>query len=343
MKQHLWDSIVIGGGAAGLSAAQALGRAGRSTLVIDDGEPRNRFAEHLHNVLGHDGRTPAELLARGRSEARSYGVEFSAGTVLSVRDGAGGVAGGKDAGGTSARTLTVELAGSRTLETRALVIATGVTDVLPEIPGLAEHWGRGVLHCPYCHGWEVRGARIAVVPSSPLGLHQARLVRQWTDSLTVFTAALGELDAHTARELAARGVTLEAAPVGAIVSTDVGAHADAAAGSPGAERQLVVRTVDGAEYDVDAIFTMGDMVPRDGFLAELDLDRTTGPMGSFITVDMLGSTSHPRVWAAGNVVNPSAAIPQSMGAGGLAGAAVNAALVDEDFALAAAPESDTRN
>lgn len=329
-----WDTVVIGAGAAGLSAAQALGRSLRRTLVIDAGRPRNRFAAHMHNVLGHDGTPPAELAARGREEAAAYGVEFREGSVRTVRDGAAPVAsaaadgaapgeapGAANGSSGSPRTVLVELEGGETIEARALVVATGLRDVLAPIPGLAEHWGSGVLHCPYCHGWEVRGQRLAVVTTSPLGAHQAKLLRQWSDDLVAFSAGLGGIDADTERALSARGVAIEPDPVAEIVGDG--------------SRVTAVRTESGREFAVDAVFTASEMVPHDGFLAELDLDRSETPAGSFIAVDGMGRTSHPRVWAAGNVVNPSASVPLVMGAGTFAGAAVNFALVEEDFALAA--------
>jgi thioredoxin reductase/SAM-dependent methyltransferase len=317
MTNRIWDTIVIGGGAAGLSAAQALGRSLRRTLVLDAGSPRNRFASHMHNVLGLDGTPPLELLERGRAEVERYGVELRAASVIAVRDG-------NESGSGSPDTLHVELEAGEVLETRALVVATGLADELPAIPGLAEHWGSGVLHCPYCHGWEVRGRRLAVLTTSPLGLHQARLLRQWTDDLTVFTAGLGELGDEPRRELEARGVTLVEEPVTEVVGDGSGITA--------------VRTPRG-EIGVDAVFTAGALVPHDGFLAGLDLDRSETPMGSFIAVDPTGRTSHPRIWAAGNAVNPGASVPIVMGAGTLAGAAVNAALVDEDFEIAVAADA----
>ncbi|GAA1315460.1 NAD(P)/FAD-dependent oxidoreductase [Nonlabens tegetincola] len=307
-----FDAVIIGGGAAGLSAAQALGRSLRRTLVIDSGEPRNRFAGHMHNVLGLDGTPPGELIARGRAEAEAYGVEFAVGLVSAVREGKNGLV--LDVEGRAGGAPT-------TIRTRALVVATGVVDVLPDIPGLAAHWGSSVLHCPYCHGWEVRGQRLAVIATSPASLHQAKLLRQWTDSLTVFSAGLGELDAAVERELSARGVALVPAAVTEVVG--------GAAGLAG------VRTSDGALHNIDAVFTAATMTPRDEFLAGLGLERTDAPFGSFLAVDPMGNTSHPRVWAIGNIVNPMATVPIAMGAGAQAGAAVNYALVEEDFGLAA--------
>jgi choline dehydrogenase-like flavoprotein len=139
-----WDVIIVGGGAAGLSAALTLGRASRRVLVVDAGEPRNRFASHMHGVLGHEGLDPADLLRRGREEASVYGVVFVSDLVVGIDEGDRG--------------LSVQLAGGETIFARAVIVASGITDELPDVDGLAEHWGTGVLHCPYCHGWEVTGS-----------------------------------------------------------------------------------------------------------------------------------------------------------------------------------------
>lgn len=309
MKREKWDAVIVGSGPAGLSAAQSLGRSMRKVLVIDSGLPRNRFASHMHNVLGFDGVPPSEIAARGRVEAEAYGVVFREGYVTQVTD--------IDAG------LRIGLADEE-VDTRSLVVATGITDDLAPIPGLAEHWGSSVLHCPYCHGWEVRGTRIAVIPTSPMAMHQVKLVRQLSDQVTAFTAGLGALDEETMHPLRARGITLVSDPVAEIIGAD--------------GQVTAVRTSTGAEFPVDAIFTAGTMVPHDGFLDALRLDRADGPMGSFLAIDPTGRTSHPRIWAAGNVVNPAATVPVSMGAGIMAGAAANGALVQEDFDIAARHE-----
>ncbi|MBL3685843.1 NAD(P)/FAD-dependent oxidoreductase [Leucobacter zeae] len=333
MTNEIWDTIVIGAGAAGLSAAQALGRSLRRTLVLDTGLPRNRFADRMHNALGNDGTPPAELVAIGRREAERYGVEFRAAAVRAVREATGsGVPGG------GAR-LEVEALGAgdegsggedepSVFGARAIIVASGATDVLPDIPGVAEHWGGSVLHCPYCHGWEARGGRIGVVTTSPLGMHQARLVRQWSDDVTVFSAGLGELDAHAAAAFAARGVRIVTEPVVEIVGGP--------AGGPGSGAGvLAVRTADGSEHPVDTVFTASTPVPNDGFLAGLGLRRVEQPMGGdAIAVDAMHRTSHPRVWAVGNVVAPMATVPMAGAAGTFAGMAVNAELVEEDYARA---------
>ncbi|GLB64181.1 methyltransferase [Dietzia sp. NCCP-2495] len=301
-----WDAIVIGGGAAGLSAALMLGRARRRVLVVDAGEPRNRFAAHMHGVLGDDGTDPAELLRRGRHELSAYHVTVRRGVVTSVEEGDDDEAG-----------LTVRFADAAPAVARALILATGMTDGLPEIPGLRDRWGTSVLHCPYCHGWEVRGRRLAVLGTSEMSLHQAQLVRQWSADLVFFTAALGEIDPPVASRLASRGVTLIDTPVREVVSRD------------GELRG--VRLADGSMVEVDAIFVASQAQPHDDLVAHFDLERASTPMGSFLATDIVGQTSHPRIWAAGNVSDPSATVPVAMAAGARAGGMVNMALVTEDF------------
>jgi thioredoxin reductase len=299
------DVVIVGSSAAGLSAAQALGRSLRRVLVVDVGLPRNRFAAQMHNVLGHDGTPPAELVRRGRAEAERYGVEFFEGAVRTVNETESG--------------LVVDL-GTEQVRTRALIVASGVTDELRGTPGLAEHWGSSVLHCPYCHGWEVRGKRLAVLPHPAHGLHLVKLVRQLSEHVVAFVAELGELSAEDERALQARGVRVVRDPV-----AEVRGDADGVTG---------VRTADGSVIPIDAVFLTAPTAPQDAFVRGLGLDRSEGSMGSFIAVNTTGATSHPRVWAAGNVVNPGASVPVAAAAGSAAGAAVNMALADEDFRIA---------
>ncbi|MFT3660240.1 MAG: bifunctional NAD(P)/FAD-dependent oxidoreductase/class I SAM-dependent methyltransferase [Gordonia sp. (in: high G+C Gram-positive bacteria)] len=309
---EIWEVLIVGGGSAGLSAALMAGRACRKVLVIDAGEPRNRFAAHMHGVLGLDGLDPAELLRRGRDEVAAYDVTIRPGAVDRIDDADDG--------------LTVTLTDGTVLSTRAVVVASGATDELPAIPGLAEQWGAGVMHCPYCHGWEVRNRPLAVVGVSPFSLHQAELIRQWTDDLTFFTADFGDLDPAAARRLRDRGVKLVSTPVTEILSDD--------------GELTGVLLDDGTRVAVDGIFVAPVPRPNDAFLTGLGLERTTTPMGEFLKADPMGRTSHPRIWAAGNVVNPGANVPISIGAAAFAGAAVNAALVTEDFDRAAADTAD---
>lgn len=258
-----WDVIIAGGGAAGLSAALTLGRARRRVLVVDAAEPRNRFASHMHGVLGHDGLAPEELLGRGRKEMQAYDVAVHRDTLVDVRD--------------DGDTLAATLADGTTQSARALIVATGLTDVLPDVTDLAERWGIDVLHCPYCHGWEVRDQRLAVLGTSPLSLHQAELLRQWSDHLVFLTAGCGEIAADARHRLQSRGVELVDTPVDEILTER--------------DRLVGVRLADGARLDLDAIFTMSSPLPRDEFLADLDLARAESPFGSFLAVDANGATT----------------------------------------------------
>jgi thioredoxin reductase len=301
-----WDAVIIGGGVAGLSAAQMLGRSRRSTLVIDGGQPRNRFATHMHGVLGHDGLDPAQLLDRGRAEARGYGVQIVAGTVSAVADDGDRMLVSRVDG-------TVDAA-------RAVILATGIRDDLPDLPGLADGWGRTVLHCPYCHGWEVADKRLGVLATSAASLHQVELVRQLSPTVTAFIAAARPLSDEPADRLASRGVELVPDPVREVVPRGDG---------------ITVVTDEGTEYELDAIFTGGTPVIDLGFAGGLDLARSDQP-GAPLMADMRGSTSHPRIFAAGNVTLPFANVPVSMGTGSMAGAGANAMLVAEDFDRAVA-------
>lgn len=304
MREDRWDAVIVGGGVAGLSAALMLGRSRRTVLIIDEGRPRNRFSGHMQAVLGHDGADPASLLTTGRAEVARYGVEFTAGTVERIDEDDDGV--------------RIALAGDSTaVRARRAILASGLRDELPAIPGLAERWGATVLHCPYCHGWEVRDRRFGVLGGSALSWHQAELVRQWSDDVVVFTAGLDAVDPAVEGRLRSRGVRLEPAPVVEVIGD-----------APGISG---VRTEDGRTIPVDAIFAAPRLTPHDGSVAHLGLERADNPMGSFLAVDATGKTSSDRIWAAGNVVNPGANVPMASSAGTVAGSAVNAALVAADF------------
>ena len=197
-----YDVVVVGGGAAGLSGALALARARRSVLVMDAGEPRNAPAGHVHNYLGREGTPPGGLLAAGRAEATGYGAEIVAGRVVSAaRVGAG---------------FLVTLADGGTVRARRLLVTTGLADELPDVPGLRERWGRDVLHCPYCHGWEVRDRRIGVLATGPLAVQQAQLWRQWSNNITLLQHTAAAPGPDERETLAARGIAVVAGEVAAV-------------------------------------------------------------------------------------------------------------------------------
>src|SRR5215469_2244736 len=186
-----YDVVVIGGGAAGLTGALMLARSRRSVVVIDAGAPRNAPATGVHGLLGREGMSPAELLERGRAEVRGYGGHVVTGEVIAVTTADGG--------------FEVALSDGRTVRARLLLVATGLTDELPDIPGLRDRWGRDVLHCPYCHGWEVRDQAIGVLATGPLSVQQALLFRQLSDDVTFFSHTMLPEEPE---QLTARGIRI---------------------------------------------------------------------------------------------------------------------------------------
>ncbi|WP_019202122.1 NAD(P)/FAD-dependent oxidoreductase [Tsukamurella sp. 1534] len=296
------DTVIIGGGAAGLTAAQVLGRARRSVVVVDAGEPRNAPASHMHGYLGHDGRSPAELLAIGRREAAAYGVRI-------VRDAATG-AERAPSGGT-----TVTLRSGAPLTARTLLVATGLGDELPDVPGVAERFGRDVLHCPFCHGYEVCDRPLAVLAgaNAAMSVHQALLIPQWSRDMVFFTNGLDVEGADRAR-IEARGVRIVDGAVAGLTVEDDALRA--------------VRLADGTEVPREALFVGPRFVPHDDLLRELGAER--GQNG-YVPVDPMGAVAGlPAVWAAGNVVNPMAQVIVAAGAGSAAAGSISAYLLERD-------------
>ncbi len=320
------DVVVIGGGAAGLSAALTLARARRSVLVVDDGAPRNAPAGHVHGYLTRDGTPPAELVAAGRAEVESYGGRVVAGRVVDVRrtalaDGPG---------------FRVEIEGGGTpvgdgVLARRLVVATGLVDELPEVEGVAERWGRDVLHCPYCHGWEVRDRAVAVLATGPGGVHQALLLRQWTDDVTLLLHTAPDPGEAEWEQLAARGIRVVDGDVERLEVLD--------------DRLTGVRLRSGAHIRADAVVVRPKLVARAGMLASLGLvpeEVRFGDdvVGSALPADPMGATPAAGVWVAGNVSNLMAQVVVAAAAGVMTGAAVNADLVGEETARAVAARRD---
>ncbi|MFF2943921.1 NAD(P)/FAD-dependent oxidoreductase [Streptomyces niveus] len=312
------DAVVIGGGAAGLNGALMLARSRRSVVVIDGGTPRNAPADGVHGLLGQEGVPPAELLRRGREEVRGYGAEVIEGEVVSAVPAAPSAEGDPR--------FTVTLADGSALRARRLLVATGLRDVLPDVPGLARHWGHGVVHCPYCHGWEVRDEPIGILAVGPASVHHALLFRQLTDDLVYFTRGTA-LDDETRARFAARAIRVVDTPVAAVESTGDG-------------RIEGVRLSDGQLVARRVIAVATGMWARTEGLAglKLPMEDLPGGMGRHFATGTAGVTPVRGVWVAGNATDPSAQVGASAAAGALSGAHINADLTtaDSDAALAAA-------
>ena len=303
-----YDVVIVGGGAAGLSAALVLGRSRRRVLVIDAGAPRNAPAAHMQGFLSRDGMPPSELLAVGRDEIAGYGVEFVSDAVTGLDLTAGG-----DPHSPVGLSYRVHTAEGSDVEARRLLVTTGVTDDIPDLPGVRERWGRDLLHCPYCHGWEVRDEPLGVLGTISGSVQHALLIRQWSADVTFF-AHTHDLTDTDRRQLGARGVTVVTGEVTRLVVED--------------DRLAGVGLIDGRVIPLTAVFVRPGIHPHpDGLLVGLgcDFDDT-----GFVTTDPTGLTSSPGVWAAGNVADPRAQVITAAGAGSAAAIAINNDLVQAD-------------
>lgn len=320
------DAVVIGGGAAGLNGALILARSRRSVVVIDSGSPRNAPAEAVHGLLALDGTPPSEILRRGREQVRQYGGRVVFGEVVSAESAAPSADGDLR--------FTVTLADGRSITARRILVATGLTDVLPEVPGLAEHWGHGVVHCPYCHGWEVRDEPIGILATGPASIGHAYLFRQLTEDLTYFTHGT-DLDEDSRARFAARGIRVIDTLVTEVVNDEDGALA----GVRLADGQVVARRV---------VAVAAPMQARTQGLEGLGLPVQDLPKGRGFASGTAGTTEVPGVWVAGNVTDLVAQVGASAAAGALAGADINStlAIADTDAALhriaEASPKAATR-
>ncbi|MBA3824405.1 MAG: NAD(P)/FAD-dependent oxidoreductase [Ktedonobacterales bacterium] len=302
----MFDVIIVGGGAAGLSAALVLGRARREVLLCGEGAPRNVPSPHAHSFFSRDGMAPLALLQIGREQLAPYrSVTYRPQAVVAaVRDAAG---------------FTVVLGDGTREAARRLLLATGVVDELPAIPGLAERWGISVLHCPYCHGWEVRDQPLAVLGNDALAVEQALLISQWSRDLVLCTngpATFTEDDQHRLRR---RGITIHE---GHITQVD------------GVNGTLAhIQFTDGAPLARQALFIRAVQHQRSPLAAQLGCQLTSPfPGTELITVDGTGATTIPGVFAAGDATTMLQQVVAAAASGALAAAMLNRDVLLDDLA-----------
>ncbi|MGH8875756.1 MAG: NAD(P)/FAD-dependent oxidoreductase [Stackebrandtia sp.] len=315
MNTHMdkqWDAVIIGGGAAGLTAGIILARARFATLIVDGGSPRNAPAEHMHGFLSRDGMAPTAFLETGRAELVGYGGTVTRATVAdAVRAGDG--------------TFNLVLEPGATISARAVLVATGLSDELPDIPGLRDHWATDVHSCPHCHGYEVRGRSIAVLGSAMRAgsVHFAGLMRRYSEDVSFVRNGVTLVDAERAR-LTGYGVRLVDGDAKRVVSKD---------------GRVSGIELDGGELvGCDTIFVAPTPRPHDVVLTTLGCAQD--PETGFTAVDPGGATDIPGVWAAGNVVNPRAQVVTAAGAASAAAIAITGWLLDKELTQAA--EGDVR-
>lgn len=294
-----YDVLVVGGGAAGLTAAMVLSRARRTVAVVDAGAPRNAPAAEVHGFLSRDGMAPADLIAAGRAEVARYGGTLIDDTVASMVPG-----------------FLARLGSGGELRARRVLVATGLRDEIPDIPGVRELWGKDVLHCPYCHGYEVRDQPLGVLGGSAEAVEHAVMIRQWSHDVSLFTHTY-TLTPQQEELLAARGVVVHDGTIARLAIHE--------------GRLTGVELDDGTRVARSAIFVRPTFVPNSTLLTGLGCDAD--PNG-WVSHDPTGRTSVPGVWVAGNAADPRAQVITAAGQGSATAIAMNAELVEEDVTKA---------
>jgi thioredoxin reductase len=295
-----WDCIVVGGGAAGLSAALTLGRARQRTLLIDAGEPSNRTAEGMGGLLGHDGQPPGELYSAGHDELSKYSsVEVRMGRVT---------------GGTvTDDSFQLELQDGSHETARKVLLAMGMDYRHPELPGAGERWGRSVFHCPFCHGWEVRDKQLGVLDHSPRAAERALLLRFWSDDVTLFTNGNAAMEAGDVERLMQAKVIIDERVVVEL------------RGAGNALEAVVFE--DGTERGCEGLLVPAPMFQRSPLAAQLGarLADADAPIES-VEVDPMFRTTVHGLYAAGDV---SATTPPSVATAIAAGSTPAKAIVHD--------------
>lgn len=300
-KEEIFDVIIVGGSYAGLSAAMSLGRSLRKVLVIDSGKPCNQQTPHSHNFLTRDGETPAELAAIAKAQVLAYP------TVKIIKAFAESAA-KTDLG------FEVKTADHQKFVSKKLVLATGVKDVFPNVIGFAECWGISVLHCPYCHGYEVKGKKLGVFANGEIGFEFSKLIYNLSKDLTIYTNGPIEIDEAGQQKLASKSISIVDKQIDELVH----------------ENGLVntVKFKDGTTQAIDAIFARVGMEQNTKIITDLRVKLTD--LG-YVEVDFMKKTNVAGVFAAGDCTTMFRAVAEAVTAGNIAGAIVNKELVSEEF------------
>lgn len=303
-----YDAIVVGGSFAGLSAAMMLARARRKVLVLDAGKPRNRYSSASHGFLGQDGRSPKDIMETGRQQLLAYptvcfhkaeateAVPTEDGFAVTFQDSAlehGGVA-----------------------HAKKLILATGLTDHLPDVPGMLELWGEGVNQCPYCHGYEQAGRKFAIFGAGPGSVHHALIVSDWTEDTTLLTNGGDWLTGDHRAMLSARGIGIDETPLRRLVPR-----------GPNSRELGAVEFVDGRTVPYGALFTGTRWSFASPLAERLGCETEEGHSGPLVKVDMMKETTVPGVFAAGDTSNPMANTNLAAASGTLAGTGAHQSLL----------------
>lgn len=300
--QSNYDVIIIGGSYAGLSAAMALGRSLRSVLIIDSGKPCNRQTPHSHNFITHDGDTPAEIANQALEQVLAYStVNLKKGLATNAQK-------------LESEVFEVTIDATETVSAKKLVFATGMYDEMPAIKGFADCWGISVLHCPYCHGYEVKGLETGILANGDMAYELAKLISNWTDKLTVFTNGPSTLKAEQTAKLNAKGIEIVTKEIAEIKHEN--------------GKVSQIQFTDGASQPINAIYARPAMKQHCNLPEQLGCELTeTG----HVKVDFMQKTTVKGVYAAGDCTSPLRAVAAAVASGNFAGAALNKELIEEEF------------
>lgn len=296
------DVIIVGGSFAGLTAAMQLGRACRKVTVLDTGLNRNRYAEHAHNIFGHDGTPPGTLLTTAGEQIKTYK------TVQSISARATGASANNDS-------FRVSTENGETIEGRTLILSYGIVDEFPDLPGFKQAWGKTVIHCPFCHGYEVAGKRWGLIYSSPMSLHAPALYRNWTDDITLFLSGHDIIDEERSK-LDRAGVRIIDEALTAI-------------DQEGGQVRAVI-LANGTHIEVDALYAHPDNRPSADLHLHLGLETKSTPTGTMVVTNDMQATSRERVFAAGDLATGMHSVTFATNAGSLAAMGVLQALMAQD-------------
>lgn len=305
--EHEWECVVVGGGAAGLSAALVLGRARRRTLVIDGAEQSNQVSAAVGGLLGHDQQSPAELYAKGRREIAAYPtVEYRHNRVEGGVPVDGGFALALDTG--------------ETVHSRRVLLATGMKYCPPNLPGLKPLWGTTVFQCPFCHGWEMRDRPLAALASGANGVHAAVMLRGWSDDVVLLTDGPSDLDAEQAELLVAAKVPVDERRIAELISQD--------------GRLTAVEFADGDRLPREGLLVQAPLQQRSPLAEQLGAASIVSPLAAdAIEVDPLLRTTVPTVFAAGDVCTEQPHVAGAVAAGSQAAMIIVQSLLADDFGL----------
>lgn len=300
MKSNEYEVIIIGGSYAGLSAAMSLGRASRRTLVIDAGRPCNRQTPHSHNFLTRDGETPAAIAATAREQVLRYpAIRFENDTVAGILK--------------SGNNFTLKTESGATYIAKKILLATGVYDIMPNIKGFAECWGISIIHCPYCHGYEVKGEKTAVLANGDMAYHYAALLQQWTKHLTILTNGKADFTPEQTEKLEKYNITIIETSIVEIVHNE------------GQLKSII--TTDGNKHEFSAMYSRPEFKQHIPIAEQLNLLNDMG----YIATDEMQRTNTAGIYAAGDCTSPMRAVASAVASGNMAGAAINNDMAMETF------------